>query len=338
MSNLRIKDIAQRIGVSQATVSRTLRNPEIVSPKTREKVMAVVNELGFTPNKLGASLRNGRSGNIVVITPDITNPYFSPIVRAIEKVAMEKGYSVLLGDTQEDPSREFQFGDLLMSSQADGIIISSQRLPFNTKIHKNILENLPPIVSTAEVVDNPDIHKVVVDNVAIAETAVQHLIDQGHTSIAAIAGIESHESTIQRLKGMKNVLSVAGIEFEEKLVYYGDFSTSSGVEGAKKLLQQRKRPTAIFCFGDMMAIGAMHALRELDYDIPDDISVIGIDDIVFAQYCYPPLTSVAQPLNMIGEICANTLIDLIEGKKPKKMLNLMSHKLMERGSTKAPTK
>ncbi|WP_111977736.1 LacI family DNA-binding transcriptional regulator [Algibacillus agarilyticus] len=336
MSNLRIKDIAQRAGVCQATVSRTLRNPDIVSPKTRKKVMAVVDELGFTPNKLGASLRNGRSGNIVVITPDITNPYFSPIVRSIEKVAMAKGYSVLLGDTQEDPSREFQFGDLLMSSQADGIIISSQRLPFNTKVHKNIINNLPPIVSTAEVVEHADIPKVVVDNVAIAETAVQHLIDQGHTTIAAIAGIESHRSTVQRLQGMKNVLSAAGLPFEEKLVYYGNYTTESGVAGVKKLLQQRQRPTALFCFGDMMAIGAMHALRELDFSIPDDISVIGIDDILFAQYCYPPLTSVAQPLSTIGETCANTLIDLIEGRTPEKQLNIMPHKLMQRGSTKAP--
>ena len=279
MSNLRIKDIALKAGVSQATVSRTLRDPEIVSPKTRKKVMAVVDELGFTPNKLGASLRNGRSGNIVVITPDISNPYFSPIVRAIERVAMSKGYNVLLGDTQEDPTREFQFGDLVMSRQADGIIISSQRLPFNVNVHKNILNNLPPIVSTAELLDLPEVHKVAVDNVAISATAVQHLVDQGHSKIAVIAGTESHVSTIERLKGMKKVMEAAGLTFDEKLVYYGDFSTQSGVDGVKNLLQKRNRPTAIYCFGDLVAIGAMHALRELDYDIPGDISVIGIDNI-----------------------------------------------------------
>ena len=336
MSNLRIKDIALKAGVSEATVSRTLRSPDIVSPKTREKVMAVVDELGFTPNKLGASLRNGRSGNIVVLTPDISNPYFSPIVRAIEKVAMSKGYSVLLGDTQEDPAREFQFGDLVMGSQADGIIISSQRLPFNTNIHKNVLKNMPPIVSTAELIDLPDIHKIAVDNVAISVTAVRHLIEQGHTDIAVIAGTKSHVSTKERLKGMKQALKAAGLTFDEKLVYYGDFSTQSGVDGAKALLQQKRRPTAIYCFGDMVAIGAMHALRELDYSIPDDISVIGIDNINFAQYCYPPLTTVAQPLEKIGEACANTLIDLIEGRTPEKLLNIMPHELIIRGSSAAP--
>lgn len=334
MSNLRIKDIALKAGVSKATVSRTLRDPDIVSPKTRKKVMAVVDELGFTPNKLGASLRNGRSGNIVVITPDISNPYFSPIVRAIERVAMSKGYNVLLGDTQEDITREFQFGDLVMSRQADGIIISSQRLPFNVNVHKNILNNLPPIVSTAELLDLPDVHKVAVDNVEISKTAVKHLIDQGHTTIAVIAGTKTHVSTEERLQGMKEVMTAADVTFDEKLVYFGDFTTQSGVDGVKVLLQQRNRPTAIYCFGDLVAIGAMHALRELDYSIPDDISVIGIDNINFSQYCYPPLTTVAQPMELIGETCAKTLIDLIEGRQPEKLMNIMPHELVVRGSSR----
>lgn len=131
MSKVNVKDIAARAGVCQATVSRTLRNPDIVSPKTRDKVLAAVEEMGYTPNRLGASLRQGRSGHVVVMLPDITNPYFSPIIRANERVAMARGYSVLLGDTLDDPKLEHSFGDMVRSRQADGIIISSQRLPYD---------------------------------------------------------------------------------------------------------------------------------------------------------------------------------------------------------------
>lgn len=327
MSNIKIKDIAMQAGVCKATVSRTLSNPDIVSPKTRDKVMAVVNKMGYTPNRLGASLRQGRSGNVLVMIPDISNPYFSPIVRAIERVAFARGYSVLLGNTLDDPALELSFAEMVHTRQADGVVISSQRVPYD------LSSQLPPLVSTSEFVPTEGVHKVGVDNVAIGQTATQHLLDLGHTRIAAIAGPNQLRSTIDRLAGHKAALETSGIAFDENLICFGDYSTESGVEGVQQLLQQRQRPTAIFCFGDLVAIGALHALRELGYAVPDDISVVGVDGIALAKYCAPPLTTVAQPMGQIGESSIETLLDLIEGRKPEKVLNILPHELIVRDST-----
>ncbi len=333
MSNIKIKDIAAQAGVCEATVSRTLRNPDIVSPKTREKVMAVVDRLNYTPNGLGASLRQGSSRNVVVMLPDITNPYFSLVVRAIERVAIARGYSVLLGDTLEDPALERSFAKLVRSRQADGLILNSQRIPYDLDPDQDLASQLPPLVSTSEIVDVEGVHKVIVDNVEIGKTATQHLLDLGHTRIAAIAGPPELQTTIDRLAGYRKALAAANISVDSTLVCHGDYSAESGVDCAQRLLLHKQRPTAIFCLGDLVAIGVLHTLRKLGYKVPEDISVIGVDGIALAQYTAPPLTTVAQPMELIGKTCMETLLDLIEGKKPAKLLNILPHELIVRAST-----
>lgn len=333
---MRIKDIAVKIGVSPATVSRTLRQPELVTPETRERVMKVVEELNFRPSRLAGSLRRGLSGNIVVILPDITNPYFSALVRGIEKHAKSCGYSVLLGDTRENVEVERSFADMVFSRQADGLIICSQRLPFDIDENSALSEQLPPIVSTADIVPHDEVHKVVVDNVAIGKEGMEHLIELGHERIAILAGTPTHQSSSDRLIGVKQALEKAGRKLDDTPIYHTDFSTEEGVKGAKELAARRHRPTAIFCFGDQLAFGAMHGLIKLGYRIPDDISIIGVDDVAMARYSIPALTTIAQPTELIGERCMATLLSLINKEMVEQRQQTIPHQLVVRESTASP--
>lgn len=330
---LDMSDIARRAGVCKATVSRTLNNPSRVSAKTRDKVLGVVEQLGYTPNRLAASLRQGRSRNIAIMLPDITNPYFSPIVRKIEVMALKRGYSCILNDTHDDPKLERAFASMVKTRQVDGIITNSQRIPFDIDPNKDVFEQLPPLVNASEFADVDGIPKVGVNNLAIGREAAKHLIDLGHTRIAAIAGPDTIRSSNLREQGYREVLSEHGIEVDERLITRGNYSCESGVEGVRQMMQLRHRPTAIFCFGDSVAIGAFHALRELGYNVPEDVSVIGVDGIAQGEYCAPPLTTIAQPLLEIGEMSCQILLDLIEGKKPEQLSVILPHKLIIRKST-----
>ena len=333
MTKVNIKQIAAIAGVCQATVSRTLSDPSIVSERTRNKVMKVVDNLGYTPNRLGASLRSGRSNSVVVTLPDITNPYFSPIIRENERIALSRGYSVLLGDTLDDPSLSKKFASMVKTKQADGIITNSQVLPFEFDEKTPDISHLPPIVSISETINIAGIHTVSVDNFEVGKLATQHLIELGHTDIVAIAGPIHLNTVIERTKGFKAALKAANIPFKDNMILHGDYSADSGVELTSEFLQRKKRPTAIFSFGDMISIGVLHVLREFDYSVPEDISVISIDGIYLGKYTAPPLTTVAQPMDLIGKKSMEVLLDLIEDKKPESNKIIVPHELIIRKST-----
>ncbi|MFT4925656.1 MAG: LacI family repressor for deo operon, udp, cdd, tsx, nupC, and nupG [Phenylobacterium sp.] len=308
-----IKDIAKRAGVSTATVSRTLRNPQLVSVATKEKVMTAVNALNYRPNQMGSNLRTKRTGNIVVIIPDITNPFNAGVIRAIEQVAQTRGYSVLLGDTQGDEIRIRHYAGMVASRQADGIILFSQFMPFVAE-DASLLPVLPPLVNSCEDCGIEGIHKVMIDNRAAAIMAVNHLIGLGHRRIACITGPTNVHSSIERLTGYQQALKSAGIDVEPQWLQVGDYQLQSGIDAAQRLLSPatqhspQKAPTAIFCFNDEMAMGAMSLLQRQGYRIPQDISIIGFDDIRFAQYTNPSLTTIRQPVEQIGRACIDSLI------------------------------
>lgn len=329
MTKLNVNDIALIAGVSNATVSRAFREPHKVSQKTRDKVMNAANNLGFTPSRLGASLKQGRTFNILVLVPDITNPYFSPVVRSMEKTANLRGYSVLLGDTQDTPEREQSYAKMVQSKQADGIIINSQRVPFDLNFNTNI----PPLVSVSELVENEDIYRVGVDNVAIGKLATSHLLELGHKRIAVISGTKNLQSCNDRLQGYKLALQEAKISYDPNLVYYAEYSPETGAQVAKQLVTDFPDISAIFSFGDLMSIGILHMLSKLGFKVPQQISVISVDNISQAPFCHPPLTTVAQPMDQIGELSMTTLIDLIEKKAPENKLSLLPHTLVCREST-----
>ena len=334
MTKIGIKDIAARAGVSIATVSHAFRNPGRVSDETRKKVLAVADSLGYSPNRLAASLRTARSGNIVVIIPDIGDGFNSGIIKAIEKVAHSRGYSVLLGDTQGSVQRERDFAAMTVSNQADGIILMSHRLPFDLEDGVLNMEKLPPIVNGCEFTGYEGVPAVAIDDVQAAIDATMHLIDYGHAEIAVITGDMKSTSSRDRLEGFRSAMSQRGLKPNENLIAYSDYTLKGGEIAAESLLLQRNRPSAIFCFSDEITLGCMYALRQHDFRVPDDISVIGFDDIPMARYFSPPLTTIAQPTTEIGSACATMLLDIIDGKQPETQRLLLPHKLIIRESTR----
>lgn len=334
MTKVGIKEIAAEAGVSIATVSHAFRNPGRVSDESRKKVLDAAKKIGYTPNRLGASLRTSKSGNIVTIIPDVADSHNAKIIRAIEKVAHRRGYSVLLGDTQGSEEREREFAAMTVSRQADGIILMSHRLPFETGKKKLKLDDLPPIVSGCEFTGHDCIPAVAIDDVQAAMDATHHLISYGHKDIAVITGDMDTTSSRDRLEGFRGAMSQSGLRCDEDLIILSDYSLSGGEAATESLLLRKNRPTAIFCFSDEIALGCMYALRQHGFRVPDDISVMGFDNIPVAKYFSPPLTTVAQPTEEIGTACATILLDLIEGNEPEKLRNLLPHKLLIRESTR----
>lgn len=333
MASIGIKEIALRANVSPATVSRVLSNPNLVALKTRNQVKKVIDEAGYRPNRLGASLRTRKTGNIFAIIPDISSPVNADIVRAIESRAHSYGYSVLLGDTQGLKERGFQYAELVKMGQADGILLFSGDLPFITTNEKPLYDQIPPLVNGNERVDTNELIQITVDNKAAAKDATQHLIDLGHTRIAVVKGPLTVPSSCERLKGYKMALENAGIAYDAQVVVKGDWSVEAGEDAVAKLMILRNRPTAVFCFNDDMAIGLMKRLQANGYNIPEDISVIGFDDIRYAKYSTPTLTTVYQPMDKIGIACIDALIDQLKGNKPVPRCDFFQHTLKVREST-----
>ena len=330
MSKVGIKDIAAETGVSIATVSHALRNPDRVSDETRRKVLAAASRAGYIPNRMAASLRTARSGNIVVIIPDVTDSLNGKIISGIESVARDRGYSVLLGNTQGSEKLEKEFASMTASGQADGIILMSHRMPVDTS---SAVNGYPPLVSGCEFTGVSGVPFVGVDDREAAKEAVDHLLEYGHRRIAVITGDMSSASSRFRLQGFREAMAAARLDVKENWVMHGNYLPADGEAAARKLIMQKDRPSAIFCFSDEMAMGCMHALNEQGFSVPGDMSVIGFDGIPFARYASPPLTTIAQPTKAIGAACANILFDLIEDKKPASMKTYLPHQLVVREST-----
>lgn len=334
MSSIGIKDVAAIAGVSITTVSRALRNPGRVSKATRERVLAAVNEAGYTPNKLGVSLRTAKSGNIVAIIPDVGDSFNFGVIRAIEKAANKHGYSVLLGDTHGSQERERAYADMVRSRHADGVILFSQHLPFDIDPHQPVAPQLPPLVNSCEPVAEPGIPTVTIDNVAAAREAVNHLIGYGHRNISVITGDMESPSSQDRLQGFRQAMQEAGLAVTERQVMHGEYTVESGQENTNQLLLRRDRPSAIFCFSDEIALGCYSSLQEHGFRVPVDMSVMGFDDIRYARHFSPPLTTVAQPVEAIGTYCVDLLLKVMNGEELEKTRYILPHELVVRGSTR----
>lgn len=340
MAKIGIKELAELAGVSTASASRALSNPSRVSKKMRDKVQAAALEIGYSPNRLGASLRTSKSGNIIAIIPDISDTFNSGVIQSLERTAAERGYSVLFGDTQGLRERELVYGNMVKSRQADGIIVLSHRLPFEDRELASEHFVLPPLVNSCEfaessLIDTSSIPWVSIDNVQAGRDAVEHLLALGHTKIAVITGDPESPSSQQRLEGYREALAHAGIEFIPDLVHEGQYTLEAGVHVTERILLAKSRPTAIFCMCDEMALGAIATLKKHGFNVPQDISVVGFDDIRFAEYLSPSLTTIRQPVEEIGRCCANILLDLIDGEPLDNPKHILPHQLVIRDSSAA---
>jgi len=327
----KITDVASIAGVSVATVSRTLQQPDLVSAKTRAKVMAAINQVGYKPNLMAVKFRSGKTHNLVVLVPTVANVFFARVITGIQEAAAEKGYAILLGNTLGDPEVEASYAKMVQTSQADGIIQLRAYNPFPASDTQNTA--LLPMVNACEVLEQNQFPTVLLDNRAAARTMTEHLISLGHRRIAMVKGPRHSPLTRDRLAGYRDALEAAGISFDERLLCSGDFTLQSGHQAAGVLLQLEQRPTAIFCENDEMAIGAMQCIKQNGMSVPGDISVAGFDDISFAAFYDPPLTTIAQPAEEFGSTAVSLLVDILQGKLKKAPKVILPFELVIRAST-----
>ncbi|OBT24806.1 DNA-binding transcriptional regulator CytR [Vibrio tasmaniensis] len=329
-----MKDVAQLAGVSTATVSRALMNPEKVSVSTRKRVETAVLEAGYSPNTLARNLRRNESKTIITIVPDICDPYFAEIIRGIEDAAVENDYLVLLGDSGQQKKRESSFVNLVFTKQADGMLLLGTDHPFD--VSKPEQKNLPPMVMACEFAPELELPTVHIDNLTSAFEAVNYLAQLGHKRIAQISGPTTATLCKFRQQGYQQALRRAGVSMNPAYSTVGDFTFEAGAQAVRQLLALPEQPTAIFCHNDAMAIGAIQEAKKLGLRVPQDLSIVGFDDIQFAQYCDPPLTTISQPRYEIGRQAMLMMLDLLKGNDVQAGSRLLEAKLVVRGSTAPP--
>ena len=325
-----ILDVALKAGVSIATVSRVVnKSDHKVNPATRERVQEAIRELDYRPNALAKGLLMKKTMTIGIIIPDISNPYYAEIVRGIQDTADQAGYAVLIHNTDGKQERIIRHIYILREKSVDGVIFCGGIINgYETLSILKELKERVVVVGRHEV----DFPAVMVDNMGGATQAVEHLIDLGHRLIGCIGGPDGSPTAVDRLTGYRNALAQNGIALDERLVKRGTWSPESGYLLARELLAGPERPTAVFSANDQMAFGVIKAAREMGLNVPQDLAVVGFDNVPPGSYFDPPLTTVEIPMYDIGVATMRMLIDLLSGE-PFEKLRLFKTKLLVRGST-----
>lgn len=310
-----IKDLAKILKVSPSTVSMALNDNPRVSEKTRKKVKALAKKMQYHPNLIARAMVQKKTNLIGLIITDIQSSFFPQIIQGIEDVISEKNYSAILCSTNNDLEREREYMRLMRQKKVDGIIAEPVESGDNADIWQEMVDREIPIVSILNTPPVEKITQVKVDNVHGAFIATEHLIKSGHKTIAHLAGPQKYQISRDRLKGFKKALKKHKLKCHDNLILETTFDWETGYNNMRQMLQRKPRPTAVFCAGDIIAIGASYALRQAGYGVPSDIAVIGFDDLFLASIAEVPLTTVAQPKYNLGELSARKLLELIDGKE-----------------------
>lgn len=301
-----INDVAKEANVSIATVSRVIHNKPYVRTEVRERVMEVVNRLGYKPSRVARSLRAQKSSIIGVIISDVQNSFFTNLARAVEDVAYENEYAVFLCNSDEDPQKEKFYLDVMLGENVAGIIISPTHendIPVASLVEAGI-----PVVTVDRQLLDVAIDTVIVDNVDGAYRLTRHLVQEhGQQRVAIITGPQNSTTGRQRLEGYSKALEEAGLPVSEELVKAGSFKESWGFSAAQDLLQLSERPTAIFAANNLLALGAMKAICETELRTPEDIILVAFDEIQWGDICQPSLTYVKQSSYELGRVSAELL-------------------------------
>lgn len=326
-----IRDVSKEAGVSRTTVTRVLSEPKKVKEHTRKKVLEAIEKLQYRPNMLSQTFRNKRTNLIVVLVPNIANPLFAKIVSGIEKTAHTRGYKLLLGNTQNSEELESDYIRLVETQLADGVLQLS-----SAGVCSDLLAS--PHIKAISVagVHADGIPCVMIDNVKAAETVIEHLAEKGHRRIGLVTGPRANANTTARLKGYMNGLQKANIPYDPTLVIDGTFRSQSGLQAAHSFIQMgNARPTAVFCMNDEMAIGFTQGCEEAGLHIPDDMSVVGFDNLDMTEYWKPGLTTVSQPAQLMGEKGFELLCQLLENPDAELDNVTLPFDFIIRNSTKA---
>ena len=306
-----IKDIARLARVSHPTVSRALQNSPLVNPQTAAKIRKIADEAGYRASAVARGLVTRRTRTIGLVVTTVADPFASEVVCGVEQTANDHGYSVFLADSNADPVREKKVVQALAERRVDGIIVTSSRVG---ALYLPLLkEMLVPIVLVNDQYPGAFVHSVMIANFDGMRAAAEHLIGLGHRRIAYLGDQLGYQSDVERLAGYRAALDAAGIEAMPELVVHGDGKAEAAMEAMEKLLGLGEPPTAVCCYNDMSALGAMRQIRAHGLRVPDDISVVGFDDLFFAPYTQPPLTTVRQPMRRMGKLAMESLFTLMSG-------------------------
>ncbi|MEZ4669448.1 MAG: LacI family DNA-binding transcriptional regulator [Anaerolineae bacterium] len=330
-----IKEVAKAAGVSTATVSRVMNGADGVSSKLEKKVHAAMEKLHYHPSTIARSFKKQETRLIGVMLPLLDHPFYSRMATAIEKKLFTSNYRAIICNSEESEEREQAYIEMLLRQRVDGIIINSAA---KNTAYMQELQNLKiPYVLIDRILPEIECDKVFCDNSNGGYLGMQHLIQLGHRHIAVVAAPTFTEPIIRRIRGTREALADFGIQDDPNLLVTGDTQLfDMGYEAACHLLDMNPRPTAIFALTDVTAVGVMHAVAERGLKIPDDLSVLGYDDVPVASYTIPPLTTVAQPIVEMGEEAVDLLFRQIENPHlPNEKAVLQPH-LVIRSSTAPP--
>jgi LacI family transcriptional regulator, galactose operon repressor len=309
-----VRDVARRAGVSVSTVSHVLNRTRFVSDELRERVLAAMDELEFEPNAAARMLSLKRSNTLGLIVSDIRNPFFASVARGVEDVAQERGYTVVLCNSDETLVREAACLKALQNRQVDGVLLASAGVA--DEYVARLVQAGYPIVLVDRDLPDLEISAVVLDNKGAAYSAVRHLIERGHRRIGMLSGRDSITTTTERIAGYEHALRESGIDPDPALVISGQSTSEGGTAATHALLDVAPRPTAIFSGNNLMSIGALHAISSRGLNVPQDIALVGFDDFPFpwADAFRPHLTTVAQPTYELGRQAAELLVDVLNGR------------------------
>ncbi|MEW5958410.1 MAG: LacI family DNA-binding transcriptional regulator [Chloroflexota bacterium] len=324
-----IKDIAKVMNISYSTVSRALNDSPRVNPETRRRIQDKAAEMGYLPSAVARSLVTRRTHIIGLVVTTITDLFFAEVIHAIEETAVKYKYNVILANSNGKPEHEVEVIRALRERRVDGIILIS---PYSSKENPFTGTEIDlPVVAVNKFYQEYIGYSVGVDNHNSSREATQHLLDLGHRRIAHIAGLPEEWDSMERQKGYEQALQAGGLPVDPALIVRSDGRPKAGTEAMQQLLALPARPTAVFCYNDATALGAMRAAYAAGRRIPQDLSVVGFDDIDLARYFEPPLTTIAQPKREMGGKAVQMILNLLAGDKVEDCM--LPGRLIVRAST-----
>jgi LacI family transcriptional regulator len=305
-----IYDVAQAAGVSISTVSHVLNETRFVSEETKARVIDAIERLDYHPSSLARALVRQETQTIGLIVPDNINPFFAELARGIENHGFGAGYNVLLCNSDRNPSKEIAYLDMLLSKRVDGVIYMTNDNS-QERLHRLKERNIPVVVFDREY---EGLDTILIDNLQGGVDATNHLLQLGHEQIACIGGPNPRFRTIGRVRGYETTLADAGIPYRPELMTTGDWTYQSGWEAMRSLMQLSQPPTAVFACNDTMAIGALAFLHEANSSVPEEVSIIGFDNILLSAFTSPPLTTMATPIVELGQQLCQMLLERIQNQ------------------------
>ena len=338
--SITIKDVAKQAGVAHSTVSRALHGSPLISAETIKRIRQIALEMGYFPSAAARSLRTNRSRALGVIVSNIDDPFLSEILQGIEEIAQEHGYSMLMAAFQRDLEREQAIVQDMRKRQVDGLIICSAS--FSAEQRRNLLAYGIPIVVVNNQAAEEYRYSIYHDDVDGSRQVARHLIELGHKRIAYLGNSLSGRTTLDRLTGFRQELESAGLDIPGEYIFeVPGSSPEDGFNALNHFLDLPNRPTALFCFNDMLAIGVLKGLHSAGIRVPEDFSVVGFDNIVFSAYTNPTLTTLDQPKRYIGAEAARLILGLLDpstGEEiPDQEIQRLKGRLLVRQSTAPPS-